>query len=400
MYQMTYTESALYLSDRNAGRVVSLDVLRGITIFLMLFVNDLAGVADVPAWLKHMPSSVDGMTFVDLVFPAFLFVMGMSIPIAIGRRLDSDRPLPAVLFHALIRTGSLLLIGVLMVNSPDDARMGMPGGLWSLLMYLGVFLLWHIVPAKSLRYRILSLVLRLAGGVLLAWLAIRFRDAEGNWMSTQWWGILGLIGWAYLIATAVYLAVRDNRAALGGAVALLLCVFVAFREGLLSSPWVGGGTVGSHPAIAVAGVLLGTLIYPGTISHYGRLKVAFALTAFAAAGAWLLRPLYGIGKNAATPSWCLWAIAITATIWAVLYWLVDMNGWERAWRPFRYTGMNPLFAYLLAPLVYAIIDLTGIGYWGLGHAGFTIGLTRSITFAVIVSLLAAWAARHRFLLKL
>ncbi len=400
MHHMTYTESALYLSDRTAGRVVSLDVLRGITIFLMLFVNDLAGVADAPAWMKHAPSSVDGMTFVDLVFPAFLFLMGMSIPVAIGRRLDSGRPMLSTLFHVLLRTGSLLLIGVFMVNSPDAARMGWPRGLWSLLMYTGVFLVWHAVPVRSMKARGVSVAVRLAGAALLAWLALQFQDAGGNGMQTSWWGILGLIGWAYLIAALIYLVARDNRATLAGSVALLISVFIAFREGLLSSPWVGGGTVGSQPAIALAGVILGTLIYPGTLSHFGRLRVTLALAGFSAAGAWLLRPLYGIGKNAATPSWSLWAIAITATIWAMMYLLIDMNGWERAWRPFRYTGMNPLFAYLLAPLIYSVIDLTGAGYWALGNSGFTVGLTRAIAFATVVSLLAAWAVRRKFQIKL
>ncbi|MDO8341836.1 MAG: hypothetical protein Q7T48_01430 [Cellvibrio sp.] len=55
----------------HASRVLSIDVFRGIIIFTMVFVNELAGIADVPQWMKHLPANVDGMTFVDLVFPAF-----------------------------------------------------------------------------------------------------------------------------------------------------------------------------------------------------------------------------------------------------------------------------------------------------------------------------------------
>ena len=70
------------------NRVLSIDVFRGIIIFTMVFVNELAGIADVPQWMKHLPANVDGMTFVDLVFPAFLFIVGMSIPFAIQARTN------------------------------------------------------------------------------------------------------------------------------------------------------------------------------------------------------------------------------------------------------------------------------------------------------------------------
>ena len=56
-------------------RLLSIDVLRGLTILVMMFVNDLEGVRGAPAWMKHVqPSTADGMTFVDVVFPAFLFI--------------------------------------------------------------------------------------------------------------------------------------------------------------------------------------------------------------------------------------------------------------------------------------------------------------------------------------
>src|SRR5437867_2108929 len=75
-------------------RVYSVDVLRGLTILVMMFVNDLHSVKGAPVWMKHIhPSDSDGMTFVDVVFPAFLFIVGMSIPFAIGRRLErGERP--------------------------------------------------------------------------------------------------------------------------------------------------------------------------------------------------------------------------------------------------------------------------------------------------------------------
>ena len=68
-------------------RILSIDAFRGITILVMIFVNELAGMRDIPQWMKHMPADADAMTFVDMVFPAFLFIVGMSIPFAINSRL-------------------------------------------------------------------------------------------------------------------------------------------------------------------------------------------------------------------------------------------------------------------------------------------------------------------------
>src|SRR5712691_7572197 len=111
---MTATTAA---PARSSSRIVSVDALRGFVMFAMIFVNDIAGAPDkiVPGWMKHFHGK-SGMTFVDLVFPAFLFIVGMSIPSAIGFRLDQGEPLWKTLLHVVMRTLSLLMIGVLMVN--------------------------------------------------------------------------------------------------------------------------------------------------------------------------------------------------------------------------------------------------------------------------------------------
>ena len=70
------------------GRVISIDVFRGLTIFLMIFVNTVMEGRNIPLWLKHAPSDVDGMTLPDIVFPCFLFVGGMAIPNADSQRAN------------------------------------------------------------------------------------------------------------------------------------------------------------------------------------------------------------------------------------------------------------------------------------------------------------------------
>src|SRR5579872_4049232 len=109
------------------GRILSIDATRGLVMFTMIFVNDIAGVSHqiVPAWMRHFHGR-SGMTFVDQVFPAFLFMVGMSIPLALGGRLEKGQPSWKILAHILARTLALLLIGILMVNdeSPGSNALG------------------------------------------------------------------------------------------------------------------------------------------------------------------------------------------------------------------------------------------------------------------------------------
>src|SRR5438477_11451930 len=88
------------------GRIDSVDALRGLTILLMVFVNDLGRGA--PAWMLHIqPSNADGMTLADVVFPVFLFLVGVSIPLAFERARAAGKSTMAQLGHVLMRTATL-----------------------------------------------------------------------------------------------------------------------------------------------------------------------------------------------------------------------------------------------------------------------------------------------------
>ena len=87
---------------------------------VMIFVNELAGVRGLPWWNYHMKADVDAMTYVDMVFPFFLFIVGLSMPLAIRAAGSSEtRRLPALWMHVALRTASLMMLGLILANADD-----------------------------------------------------------------------------------------------------------------------------------------------------------------------------------------------------------------------------------------------------------------------------------------
>jgi len=406
-----------------ARRITSIDALRGLVIFTMIYVNTIAGADSriVPAWMRHYQGR-SGMTFVDLVFPAFLFVMGMSVPIALSARLARGEPLWKCLLHIVIRTLSLLLIGIMIVNgSPNPEKMGWSPALWSTLMFLSAIFAFSslTVPGREQASRVVTIVLRVVGFALLVFLAFAFRGRDGHRIVTlsplsihhEWYGILGLIGWAYLVAALVFLVFRTYRTALLGCVVLLFCLYPADKAGAFDGFWLArivgiGGTLGSQGAIAVAGMLLASLLLaPETSTVRARVRFTLLFIAGCSAGALLLHGLYGINKNQATPSWCLWACAITAALWLLFYFLADVRPQSVASKfakPFAIAGGNVLLAYLISEMHWSVFNLLGLDGWysrlatpDLAHA-----MARSIGCAIVILALTAGLNRLGFRLRL
>jgi len=396
----------------------------------MIYVNDIAGVSSriVPAWMRHYHGR-SGMTFVDLVFPAFLFIVGMSVPFALGRRLDRGEPLWKCFLHVVIRTLSLLFIGIMIVNgSPDSEKMGWSAALWSTLMFLSAILAFSSLipprkseasPGRERPFSIVTVALRVLGLASLVFLAFAFRGKDAHRIitlsplsiHTEWYGILGLIGWAYLVAAIVFLVFRGHRTALLACVVLLFCLYPADRTGAFEGFWLArivgiGGTLGSQGAIAAAGVLLASILLAPDVTMV-RTRVRFALLFIAgcSAGALLLDGLYGINKNSATPSWCLWACAITAALWLLFYFLADVRPQgllAKLAKPFAIAGGNVLLAYLLSEIFPGALDVLGLDDWysRLAQPDLAHAMARSIGCAVVILAATAGLNRVGFRLRL
>ncbi len=248
-------------------RLASIDILRALTMVLMIWVNDFWSLIDIPKWLTHASATEDYMGFSDVIFPLFLFIVGLSIPLAVQHRFDKKDSSAIIAKHILIRSLSLLVIGLYMVNyETAHENMIVSKSVWSLLMAIAVVLIWTNWKRSPVDQK-WHLYLQAAGYLILVFLAFIYKGGENGelWMTTQWWGILGLIGWAYLLNALVYLYAKGNLwimallwIVLNGLAVLTHSAFAPKLDGLLV--YLSPILTGAIPAFTTAGIVA-TLLF-------------------------------------------------------------------------------------------------------------------------------------------
>jgi heparan-alpha-glucosaminide N-acetyltransferase len=391
-------------------RISSIDVMRGLTLVLMLFVNDLH-MPGVPAWLGHRPADFDGMGLADWVFPGFLFMVGMAIPFSIGKRISGGQNTFSIAKHILIRTISLLIIGVLMLNSGrvNPEFTGMGKNLWAILMYAGVFLIWNKYKENDKNFFTIA-GLRLAGIAILVVLIFKFRSGEvenNGSLITSWWGILGLIGWGYLVSAFIYQAVRDSILNTVVAFLFFLALNILSKLDLLNflnplKSIFGVIIEGNVPLIVISG-LLTTLILKKYLKSDFRKTIVTIVTigVLSILAGFILRKWFIISKIQATPSWGLICNGISMILFALLYWIIDIKKHIR-WTFFlKPAGENSLTTYLAPDILYYLIWSTGIPILIYKQSGVPlIVITGSVIWALLMVGLTAFLVRYNIKLKL
>jgi predicted acyltransferase len=386
-------------------RLLSLDAFRGLVIAAMIWVNYIAGMPGIPYWLEHTGPRADGITFPDIVFPAFLFIVGVAIPLSLHRsvgKVDASLAL-----RMLWRTAGLLVAGVVLANAYryDEAAAPLPRPWFFLLFYVAVILLWRQAPRRGWPFY--------AGAVLMAALLASFRgtvneEFDSVLLQHTWWGILGMIGWSYLLCAAIYLAVRGERSALMAALAGLLVLYLGGSAGALD--WLPAALrrfvnipqlLGSTAANVMVGAVVGTLFVPGAPSA-ARERIRFMawFAVFLFACGLLLRPWHGINKIHATASYTLVCAALALALFLLCYLLVDVlkvRRWTAAVLP---AGANAVFAYIAPDLwenLAAVLHLPRF-WWPYWQAGGAAGLANAV--AMTAAMLAVTALVTRAGLRL
>ena len=380
---------------KSLNRIGSIDVFRALTMFLMIFVNDLWSLIEIPDWLGHTAAEADGMGLADVVFPAFLFIVGLSIPFAISNRRKKGQTTMKISFHIITRSITLIVMGVYMVNlenyNTDLAIINKYW--WQILMTLAFFMIWNVYPRTTKPIRFLYLGLQITGYLLLIFLATIFIGGTMDnpvWIRPYWWGILGLIGWAYLICAFVYLLAGSNLIALIGVLIFFNLFNVADFAGWLDPissikkhVWIVGN--GSMPAFTMGGVVA-SVIYTkfnkeNSINRF--ILVMILLGAIMLIFGFGARPVWGISKIRATPAWVGICSGISYLVFGLLFILVDVFNKKSWFKIIDAAGTSTLTCYLIPYYWYAIIALLGFSLPVALRTGGT-GIIKSILFALII----------------
>lgn len=392
--------------ELSGTRIISIDIFRGLTVLVMVFVDNLDFVKKLPWWTYHMPLGTNGMTYVDMVFPAFLFVMGMSIPLAVDRRMNGGDSRGRIFLHILGRSLSLVALGLFIANAPqlDPQQSGMSAVSWTLLAFIGIALFWGN-SAFSAANRLLSQVSKYSGLFLLAVLAIVFRritpEGHVSWLNFSDWEILGLLGWSYLLVGSLYLLFKKNVFLLGTSLVVLVSLNVVsikgWLEGLNRFPSFLHPFEAGLASITMAGLLASLIFLEGTRlrSFQDKALWAFVYAVVLAVAGWILSPL-GISKLRDTPAWCLYCAGTNTLLFLILYWIADIKRWTGWAELLRIVGCNALLAYMLAYVAYltpALFRLTADGTEG------WYGVIRSLLFAAFILALTILLSRFKFRLQ-
>jgi hypothetical protein len=383
-------------------RNVGIDLFRALTMFVMIFVNDFWKIHDVPHWLEHAKRGEDFLGLADVVYPCFLFVVGMSIPFAIERRYSKGKTGESTIGHILSRTLALLVMGAFITNS--EARLSPDvsyriGVYWILMVTAFIFIWNHYPRTENPNRKRLYTVLKVAGVIILIYLAITFRNPEGEVFGARW-GILGTIGWTYLLCALIYVFTRDRLKYLvpiwvvfviicilgsrmneaWGETAILSLPHPNFYNDMLGILHIGNGAI---PAFTMGGIIL-SLISTKYIKVPSRKRAVYVIAAiaiFLLAGI-ISRQFWILAKIGAKPPWVFIVTAISIGTYAILSWLAEKGkaSWLNVIKP---AGTATLTCYLVPYVWYGLADITEYVLPDWLTYGF-MGIVKCLCFALII----------------
>ena len=317
---------ALQHPRHTSRRLLSLDVLRGLTVSLMILVNN-AGDGNVSyAQLRH--SIWNGCTVTDVVFPLFLFIVGASITLAFGARIDRGASRRAILLQVGSRSAMIALIGLLLNALP--------------FFDLGNLRYFGVMQRIALCYALASVIFlagRVAASVAISALAL-----------VGYWWLLVHVPVPGVGLPGVAVGVLDQ---FGNLTAWLDRLLVPSAHLYHHSFYDPEGLLSTLPA--VASTLLGVMTAAWLQSAHSERKKVFALFF---GGILLLNcgliwsQTFPLNKRLWTSSFVLFTAGISMALMALIYGLVDgLAHLRRGLTPWLAFGTNALTAYVLSEVL-------------------------------------------------
>jgi predicted acyltransferase len=309
---------------KQLNRMVALDVLRGLTIVLMIVVNNPGSWQYVYAPLSH--SKWDGCTPTDLVFPFFMFIVGTAMWYSFKKynhRINKE------LTAKIIRRTVLIFV-------------------------LGLFL--NAFPFTNFDFgtlRIMGVLQRIALGYGLAAFIVLLTRIRWNYIIAAllllgYWGLLYLFG-------------GDQPLSLEGNAVHRFDLLVLGENHLYRGyglPFDPEGLLSTIPAIVniLFGFFAGRLID----RQQDKLKAVYKLIAWGVAGvvvAQLWNPFFPINKPIWSSPYVLYTCGLASILLAILIWIIDIKGKQKWANPLLVFGMNPLFIYVLSGIWADLLQL-------------------------------------------
>ena len=358
-------------------RLTALDTLRGLTIALMILVNTPGTWEHVFPPLRH--AAWDGWTPTDLVFPFFLFIVGVSFFFSMkkyGHQLTA-----ASSEKILKRTAAIFLVGLLLNAFPN--RLMEHGVVWQLVF--GVALLdWLTMPLW--KHRVSPATLRIIEWVCLLVLLGLFFFTLGD-SKIRIWGVLQRIALAFGLGAFVCLIFK-GRSLIYALAAILIgywLLMIGFGDLTLENNlvrkvdlWLFGedhiyggygmpfdpeGLVSTIPSVGtmVLGFLSGKLISENNADKERAVFQLFLYGFPLMIVAYLWNPSFPINKPIWSSSYVLHTGGLAMMLLGLCIYLIDIKGWKKWTKPFVQFGLNPLFVYALSSLsVKTLIYLVSI----------------------------------------
>ena len=357
-------------SAPTSTRLASLDVFRGMTIAAMILVNNSGDWEHVYWPLEH--AKWNGWTPTDLVFPFFVFIVGVSMVFSFASRTargDSQRTL---LLHAIKRSAIIFALGLFLYAYPrfDWHTARIPGVLQRIAVVYLLASALFLYTGRVTR-AIVTAALLIAYWILLVRVPV---PGYGHGVLTMDGNLVGYIDRS-LIYNHLWIAHRFDP------------------EGILST----------LPAIATCllGVFTGEWMRSGR-SALQKLAGLFAASAVGLIAGEIWNLWFPINKMIWTSSYVLFTAGFAIFVFGVCYWAVDVRGWKRWSIPFVMFGLNPLGIYFLASWAETALYkhhlhgesikeiLYGKFFEPLSSDPYLASLAWSISF-VLVFFLVAWA---------
>lgn len=312
--------------NKPQNRLVALDVLRGATIAAMILVNNPGSWSHIYAPFKH--AEWHGWTFTDLIFPFFLYIVGVSIVLALhGKRNDVSQR--RVLYKKIIRRTLILFgLGLFLSGFPfyNLSTLRIPGVLQRIAVcyFISAWVYLHL--GKK--------------GILSVIFVLLF----GYWALMAWYPVPG-IGAGSLEKGANFAAWVDG----------LILKGHMWRA---TKTWDPEGIVSTLPAIATTlfGVLTGLLLRSSLSAEEKNLRLFVYGNGMLFVGmvwsVWL-----PINKNLWTSSYAVFMSGMAMVLLALFIWWIDIRGEKRFTQPFVVYGMNAITVFVLSGIVGRLMYL-------------------------------------------